>query len=164
MFLCYVDESGTSDIPGNTSHFVLAGLSVPIAHWRECDVQIEAIKQKYDIADAEIHVAWLLRPYVEQNNIPRFAALEKAQRRFQVESLRRTELLRLQRSGNNKLYKQVKKNYKHTQSYIHLSFEERRQMVMELAQCVANWQFARLFAECVDKNSLRSCPNHPNYR
>ena len=32
MYLCYIDESGTSDIPGNTSHFILAGLSLPI--WR----------------------------------------------------------------------------------------------------------------------------------
>ncbi|MXW47489.1 MAG: hypothetical protein F4Z97_02385 [Gammaproteobacteria bacterium] len=27
MYLCYVDESGTLDIPDNTSHFVLAALS-----------------------------------------------------------------------------------------------------------------------------------------
>jgi hypothetical protein len=25
--LCYVDESGVPEIPGNTSHFILAGLS-----------------------------------------------------------------------------------------------------------------------------------------
>ncbi len=29
MFLCYIDESGTSNIPGNTSHFILAGLAIP---------------------------------------------------------------------------------------------------------------------------------------
>ena len=33
MYLCYIDESGTSDIPGNTSHLILAGLSLPIWHW-----------------------------------------------------------------------------------------------------------------------------------
>lgn len=29
MRLRYIDESRTPDIPGNTFHFVLAGLSVP---------------------------------------------------------------------------------------------------------------------------------------
>jgi hypothetical protein len=37
MHFCYVDESGTSNIPGNTSHFVLAGLSIPIELWQNCD-------------------------------------------------------------------------------------------------------------------------------
>ncbi|MCU7837088.1 MAG: DUF3800 domain-containing protein [gamma proteobacterium symbiont of Taylorina sp.] len=40
MYLCYIDESGTSSIPGNTSHFVLAGISVPIWHWKTCDKDI----------------------------------------------------------------------------------------------------------------------------
>jgi len=30
MILCYVDESGTPDIPGNTSHYILTGLSYNI--------------------------------------------------------------------------------------------------------------------------------------
>jgi hypothetical protein len=30
MYLCYIDESGTPQIPGNTSHFILAGLAIPI--------------------------------------------------------------------------------------------------------------------------------------
>jgi hypothetical protein len=47
MYLCYIDESGTSDIPGNTSHFVLAGLSIPIWHWKDCDREVETIKRKY---------------------------------------------------------------------------------------------------------------------
>ena len=37
MYLCYIDESGTSTVPGNTSHFVLAGISMPIWHWQDCD-------------------------------------------------------------------------------------------------------------------------------
>ena len=44
MYLCYVDESGTPDIPGNTSHFVLAGISTPVWHWKNCDQEIRAIK------------------------------------------------------------------------------------------------------------------------
>jgi hypothetical protein len=32
-----------------------------------------------------------------------------------------------------------------------LTYTERRSLIKELAECVANWGFARLFAECVDK-------------
>ncbi len=44
MYICYVDESGTPDIPCNTSHFVLAGISIPVWHWKRCDSEIETIK------------------------------------------------------------------------------------------------------------------------
>jgi len=37
MYLCYVDESGTPDIPGNTSHFVLDGIFTPVWHWKKCE-------------------------------------------------------------------------------------------------------------------------------
>lgn len=55
MYLCYIDESGTSDIPGNTSHFVLSGLSIPIWYLKDCDRTIETIKRKYVLENSEIH-------------------------------------------------------------------------------------------------------------
>ncbi len=151
MYLCYIDESGTSSSPGNTSHFVLAGLSIPIEKWRECDEQIKAIKMRYAIEGAEIHVAWILRPYSEQTKVPDFQLLDYKQRRSAVESLRRAELLRLQRLKDSKAYKQARKNYKNTEDYIHLTHSQRKQLIKDLAECVARWAFARLFAECIDK-------------
>ncbi len=50
MFLCYIDESGTPDIPGNTSHYVLAGLSIPDEYWKSHHVQLEEIKYAYGLA------------------------------------------------------------------------------------------------------------------
>jgi len=151
MYLCYVDESGTAEIPGNTSHFVLAGLSIPISQWKACDLQIEAIKTQYGLKDAEIHVAWLLRKYIEQSKIQGFEALSHATRRAKVEALRNAELLRLQRAKNASHYHQTKKNYRKTASYLHLTFEERRRLVSEIAKRLSVWEFARLFAECIDK-------------
>ena len=151
MYLCYIDESGTSDVPGNTSHFVLAGLSIPIWHWNDCDRELRRVKLRYQLGDAEIHTAWLLRIYPEQRRVPGFDALGYAQRRVEVERLRRAELLRLQRLNNSKRYRQTKKNFRHTDSYIHLTLDERRRFVEEVATCVSNWGFARLFAECIDK-------------
>ena len=40
MYLCYIDESGTPDVPGNTSHYVLAGVSIPVQYWRDCDEEL----------------------------------------------------------------------------------------------------------------------------
>ncbi len=151
MYLCYMDESGTSAIPGNTSHFVLAGICVPIWHWKDCDRELQIIKNRYDLGNAELHTAWLLRKYLEQVRVPNFDRLSRTQRRSEVERLRKLELLRLQNQSIPKNYRQTKKSYRHTADYIHLNLDERRQFVLDVAQCVSNWGFARLFAECIDK-------------
>ena len=151
MYLCYIDESGTPDVPGNTSHFVLAGVSIPVWHWRDCDREIQAIKDDYGLQGSEIHVAWILRRYREQHKVANFDSLDHQQRRYEVEKLRRAELLRLQRVRNPKLYRQTRKNYRKTESYIHLSYDERRKLISDLAVCVSAWGCASLFAECVDK-------------
>jgi len=151
MFLCYIDESGTSDIPGNTSHYVLAGLAIPIDKWSICEGEIFEIKKKYDLGNAEIHTGWILRKYVEQNKITDFDSLDRTQRRFEVEKIRNSELLRLQKIKNRSLYKQTKKNFRQTNSYIHLSYNEREQFIIEIATAISQWSYARLFAECVDK-------------
>jgi hypothetical protein len=151
MYLCYIDESGTSDIPGNTSHYVLAGLSVPVWHWRNCDKEIGKVKASYSLENAEIHTAWMVRRYLEQTKVADFDKLDYVRRRYEVSKLRKAELLRLQRSKNPKQYKQTRKNYKKTEDYIHLSHSERWSFIEEIAQTVSGWGYARLFAECVDK-------------
>lgn len=151
MYFCYIDESGTSAVPGNTSHFVLAGLSIPIVHWKDCDQEIARIKAIYGLENMEIHVAWMLRKYVEQKRVPGFEALSFPQRRSQVESLQKAELFRLQRVPGSSHYRQTKKNYQQTKDYIHLTYEQRRQCIIEVATRVSRWGFARLFAECIDK-------------
>jgi hypothetical protein len=55
MYFCYIDESGTPEIPGTSSHYVLCGISIPIDKWKKCDSQIHAIKKKYGLGEAEIH-------------------------------------------------------------------------------------------------------------
>ncbi|MEI6218412.1 MAG: DUF3800 domain-containing protein [bacterium] len=151
MYLCYVDESGTPDIPGNTSHFILAGLSIPVDRWRDCDAAVNAIKHRYDLDAAEIHVAWLMRAYREQDQITNFAGMDRTRRRAMVASQRTTTLHRILSTNNRNLYRQTKKNYTQTAAYTHLTRTERIALVQEFAACIAGWRFARLFAECVDK-------------
>ena len=151
MYICYIDESGTSSIPGNTSHFVLAGLSIPVTRWGSCDRDIRSIKRRFGLLDEEIHTAWMMRSYLEQSKIQDFHALSETDRRSAVERHRRGDLLRLQKANRLSQYRQAKKNYAKTQPYIHLTYAQRQQCIHEVADCVSNWGFARLFAECVDK-------------
>ena len=150
MYLCYLDESGTSQIPGNTSHYVLAGIEIPATQWKFCDTAIHKLKRKYKLEKVEIHTAWLLRPYLEQKKIPKFESMSYFDRRLAVNKFRKKELLRLQRT-KPKTYRQVKKNYRKTQGYIHLSYKQRKNLVLKLSKIVRDWNFARLFAECIDK-------------
>ena len=115
MYLCYIDESGNPEMSGNTSHFVLAGISLPIWHWRDADREIRRIKRKYDLQDEEIHTAWLLRKYWEQNQIKDVESFNRTKRRREVITYRNRNLLSLQQSQKGrKSLKQTKKNYAHT--------------------------------------------------
>jgi len=78
MYICYVDESGTSEIPGNTSHFILSGISIPIWHWRTSDGDVAAVLARYGLAGKEFHTAWILRNYLEQSRIPDFESMDWA--------------------------------------------------------------------------------------
>ncbi|MCX7637776.1 MAG: DUF3800 domain-containing protein [Cyclobacteriaceae bacterium] len=152
MYLCYIDESGTPDVPGATSHYVLAALSIPIYKWKVCENEINQVKKKYNLVDAEIHTGWLIRNYIEQNKISAFESMTYEQRQAEVEKFRRAELLRLQKSpSHRKQLKQTKKNYAQTSNYVHLTLAERKNFVLEVAKTIGNWGFARLFAECIDK-------------
>jgi hypothetical protein len=95
MNLCYIDESGTSAIPGNSTHFVLTAVAIPVFRWKQYDKDLYRIKSNFDLADAEIHTGWINRVYPEQNKIPDFEKLTYAQRKSNVQRLRNTELLRL---------------------------------------------------------------------
>lgn len=151
MYLCYIDESGTSDLPGTSSHFVLAGFSIPIANWRDCDREITLALSRYALERVELHTAWLVRGYIEQSKIPNFEDLDWSARRSAVQRYRTGELLRLQKLASNRPYRQAKKTYRHTEDYIHLTRTERLAAVRDVADVVGRWGNARLFAECIDK-------------
>jgi hypothetical protein len=150
MYLCYLDESGTPDLPGTSSHFILAGISIPSNCWKFCDSQINEAKKKYGLDNAEIHTAWMLRSYREQRLVQDFETKDYHQRRADISSYRKAELLRLQRS-NVSLYRQCKKNFRLTENYIHLTRQERKQLLIEVSEIIRSWDFSRLFAECIDK-------------
>ena len=162
MYICYIDESGTPEIPGTTSHFILAGLSIPITNWHECDQQITKLLAKYELQNEEIHTAWMMRKYIEQKKIAAFDNLDWNSRRSAVMRERTKSLLQLQKIQNRKAYRQAKKNYRHTEAYIHLTFDERVTLVEEIADLISDWGNARLFAECIDKTYFDPSRGNPS--
>ena len=153
MHLCYLDESGTTGTStGDTTHFVLAGISIPIWHWRDADREVSRVLSRYGLADAELHTAWMLRKYLEQSRIPDFEQFGPAGRRREVKRRRNSELSRLGGSANNVRRNRARKLHRNTDPYVHLTWDERRQAVLDVAETVSKWGFARLFAECVDKS------------
>jgi hypothetical protein len=110
MLICYIDESGTPELPGTSSHFVLAGIAIPIAKWKNYESEIRAVKSKYALDHSEIHSAYIPRPIIEQKHIAEFEKLSYEERRFEVNRLRNIELLNLLSSPkSHKQYQQTKK-------------------------------------------------------
>lgn len=151
MYLCYLDESGVPEIPGNSTHFVLAGIAIPIERWREADASISEIMARYGLAGEELHTAWLLRKYLEQSRIDGFDELNWDERRAQVARMRVAEIHRVRKLGIAKRNSQLKKVFRHTDPYTHLTLHERQRLVTEISETVARWEWAVLFASCVDK-------------
>ncbi len=152
MYFCYIDEAGAPEMSDASTHFVLAGLTIPVWKWKTCETDINRIKKKFYLENTEIHTAWILRNYREQEVIKDFEKLPNIQRRIEVEKYRNIHLHKLQSTPkSNSTYKQTKKNYLHTHDYIHLTLKEREKYISELVTCVGKWGFARLFAECIDK-------------
>jgi hypothetical protein len=156
MYLCYLDESGVPEIPGNSTHFVLAGIAIPIERWREADAAISVIMTRYGLAGEELHTAWLLRKYLEQSRIDGFEALDWDARRVAVERMRVAEVYRVRKLGIAKRNSALKNLFRHTAPYVHLTLAERRNLIVEVAEAIRLWEWARLFAICIDKVHLRT--------
>lgn len=155
MYLCYLDESGTPDPGANTDHFIFIGLAIPADTWKAKDLEVLAIKQRYGLGAEEIHTAWMMRDYPEQKRVPDFEGLDAGMRRKAVLGLRS---LNLGRSRSSNQTRSLQANYKKTAAYVHLTRDERRRCVHELAMLCGGWEDARLFAEAKDKTLAPELP------
>jgi hypothetical protein len=157
--MCYLDESGVPESTG-TSHFVLVGLAIPAEQWKVFDRQVSVCKDSFGLREAEIHAAWMARRYVEQEQIANFASMSRAARRTAVLEKRDEALIRVSARRNTAVLKEKKKNYHKTESYIHLTLDERLQALFDLATIVGGWNSARLFAEAIDKSAVYCSTGH----
>lgn len=158
MFLCYLDESGTSDSRAGTTHFVLLGFCIQATYWRSQDAQIWAVKRAYGVEGEEIHTGWMTRRYLEQERIPGFAAMDWDARRRAVEQERVGTLLRVAALKGKAALDETKKNFRKTRPYVHLTRDERFALLRQLADIIGNWGACRLFAEAIDKRVFQFQP------
>ena len=161
LYLCYIDESGTSSIPGNTSHYVLCGVSIPVKYWKTYTQKINKIKKKYRLENTEIHTGWILRKYTEQAQIPNFDTFSDQDRRNLFNRLKFANLSKIKKNKNYRAYKNAKKEYKKIDPYIHLTFQERIDFLNEIGDLIDTSRYIRIFAECIDKNFCTTLPHVP---
>lgn len=156
--ICYLDESGTAELTGGTSHFILLGLSIQGETWKSKDNEITMIKRRFGLERAEIHSGWLTRRYLEQERTPNFETLGVAERREAVQRARDEFLVKKAALRGPASVQEDRKNFKKTVPYIHLTLAERSELLRQVAEAVGRWDDCRLFAECTDKRSFRGLP------
>lgn len=149
VYICYVDESGVPQRSG-TSHFVLLGVAIPAATWRHKDVRISAIKLKNRLGQAEIHTAWMARKYPEQARVAGFLGMSDSERRKAVTAERKNDLAKARLRGEDAV-KELARNYRKSQAYIHLAHDERIAVLREIADEIGKWDDARMFADAQKK-------------
>jgi hypothetical protein len=106
-YLAYIDESGEVGRQG-TTHFVLIAFAIPAGSWKAKDREIERLKVKYRIPEAEAHTAFMARRYIEQEHIPNFATLSDADRRAAVAIERKKALAQTALRGHDAVKAMVK--------------------------------------------------------
>lgn len=126
-------------------------MAILAAAWKSKDAQVDEIKARYGLADAEIHTAWMLRDYPEQQFIPSFEAEDWPKRRRLVLAVRTQNLAKPRK---NTAQKALLLNYRKTAAYVHLSKIERGRCIREIADLIGSWADARLFAEAQMKRAL----------
>lgn len=161
MYLCYIDESGVPEIPGNTSHFVLVGLTIEAPDWKVQDQAVEAVKARFGLVGAEIHTAWITSRIVEQERIPNFAKLPWDERRKQVQAARDAYLIKLTALKGSKEAGVRRRNLRKSQPFIHLTAVERTAFLAELADLIGSWNNVVLFGDAIDKTSFTKPPLRP---
>ena len=153
MYIIYVDESGIPELIPDSQHFVIAAVSIPLTSWKNYDTQLRNLLSRHRLIDVELHTAWMARKYPEQERIPNFDTLSDGDRRNLVTVERRKDIAKASLKGENAV-RGLKKNYKKTEGYIHLTFDERKEILRQVTDVLASWDDARLFGDAHKKSTL----------
>lgn len=149
MHIAYLDESGDVHDPA-TTHYVLVALAIPAATWKSKDERLQRIKNAHRLGDSEIHTAWMMRSYPEQERITGFASMTDVQRRTRMRAERKIDLGKAALRGD-KAVKTLARNYDKTVAYVHLTRAERVAALRALADEVGSWGDCRLFGDAQQK-------------
>jgi hypothetical protein len=161
MYLCYIDESGVPELGTGTSHFVLIGMSIEAWDWKNQDHAVTEVKKKFGLINAEVHTGWMTRRFIEQEKIKDFDALDWPSRRAQVQSARDAHLIKTVALKGPKAAQELRKAYRKTAAYTHLTLAERLNFLRELSDLLGSWGNTRLFGDAIDKTSFSAPPAIP---
>jgi hypothetical protein len=162
MYFCYLDESGTPELGANTTHFVFLGFAIPADMWPDKDSRINRIKDKFALSNIEIHTGYLARQFPEQNQVPDFEKLDFPARRQAVQKVREQELIKTAGLRSDKKLKEMKKRFRMTADYVHLSHAQRLDLLSQVADEIGGWSDCRLFAEAIEKAHFGTGPGMYN--
>jgi hypothetical protein len=160
LAILYLDESGvTNNHPAQTTHYVLAGVAILASDWARRHDELTALKQAYGLdPNAEIHCAWLLRPFPEQLQITGFDAMNSVARRREVLRVRALAVANLEARGTPEQSKQLRTLHRKTTEYVHLNLAQRQRLIAGVVQLVQNWPDTVLFGESIEKRVARYGP------
>jgi hypothetical protein len=154
MYLLYLDASGTPEHQDrNTKHYVLLGLCMHEGSWFALDKRLQVLKRRYcipgsDPESLEIHVKQFAVTIREQDLIPNFDELPRADRRARVLE-EREKKIDAEPTPDKKRERRAK--YKDSDPYVHLNRRERSQLLEDAIDVIAGYDKIRLFAEAIDK-------------
>lgn len=151
MQLLYVDESGNSHTSPNNTHFVLAGVAMDAAYWKQHNAQIDTIKQSYALVGEEIHTAWMLKNYSFESGIPNFSSLDYQNRKQCAQAFIQQKIA----SSNLGARKNIKKDWKIIQPYSHLLKQDRFDFINDICLQFSQWGHMRIFLIIVDKRTYK---------
>ena len=161
MYICYLDESGSVENDGHSINFVYAGLAIPASTWKEKDNQITQIKKGYGLENSEIHTAWLIRKYTEQIKILNFENFSWEDRRREVNAFRQQQLVSYDIQGiPAKKRRSILKSYRETEAYIHLTLQERHELVAKICDAISAWEDSRVFFHAIKTEHYDITKNH----
>lgn len=151
MFLFYLDASGTPQLSDATKHYVLVGAAVHENTWFALNKRVRGLKRSFAFPgeDFELHVKDFSININEQEKIPGFASLNVQDRRLNVERLRAE---RLRATRNPQESERLRRRYRLTRPFIHLTREERSKLYEDSLDLIGGHKGLVLFAEAIEKN------------
>jgi len=151
MFLLYADASGTPELQDASRHYVLLGVCVNEGAWFGLNTRIQRLKAHYCPPghDFELHATQFAIQIREQEQIPNFADMSWTDRRNRVHLIYQA---RIDAAGNATEKARLRAKYRGVAPYIHLTRQERSQLLTDTLELVAGHEGIRLFAEAVSKS------------
>jgi hypothetical protein len=151
MYLLYVDASGMADLSDvNTRHYVLLGLCVHEGTWFALERRLNGLKGGYcqHGQDFELHAAQFACTIKEQDEVTGFRGMSWTDCRLQVIAIRDARIAAEPTQAGKKARRE---RYQRTEPFVHLSREERSQLLEDALDLVGAHKGIVLFGEAVSK-------------